>query len=69
MSVINATKSVIYYIQRTRAVSKMYTLYVPFSAGTVCRTSPNYSTVAREKVRIVLNRRRCLRAVSSRYKV
>ena len=50
MSVIKVTKSVIYHVQRTRAVSKKYPLYVPFSADTVCRTSPNYSTAAREKV-------------------
>ena len=69
MSVIKATKSVIYHVQRTRAVSKKYPLYVPVSTGTVFRTSPNHSTVAREKVRIVLNRRRCPRAMSSRYNV
>ena len=69
MSVIKATKSVIYDVQRTRAVFKKYPLYVPVSTGTVFRTSPKYSAVAREKVRIVLNRRRCPRAMSSRYNV
>ena len=69
MSVIKATKSIIYHVQKTRTVSKKYPLYAPFSAGTVCRTLPYYSTVAREKVRIVLNHRRCPRAMSSRYNV
>ena len=48
---------------------KTYPLYILFLAGTVCRTSPNYSTVARENVRIALNHRRCPRAMSSRYNV
>ena len=43
MSVIKATKSIIYHVQRKRTVSKKHPLYVPFSAGTVCRTSPNSS--------------------------
>ena len=43
MSVFKATKSIIYHVQRKRGVSKKYPLYVPFSAGTVCRTSPNSS--------------------------
>ena len=49
------------------SIQKVHPLYAPFSAGTVCRTLPYYSTVAREKVRIVLNHRRCPRAMSSRY--
>ena len=69
MSVIKAIKSIIYHVQRTKAVSKKYPLYAPFSAGTVCRTLPYYSTVALEKARIVLNHRRCPRAMSSRCNV
>ena len=69
MSVIKATKSIIYHVQRIQTVSKKYPLFAPFSAGTVCRTLPYYSTVARETVRTVLNRRRCPRAMSSRYNV
>ena len=43
MSVFKATTSIIYHVQRKRGVSKKYPLYVPFPAGTVCRTSPNSS--------------------------
>ena len=39
MSVIKAIKSIIYHVQRTKAVSKKYPLYAPFSAGTVCLTN------------------------------
>ena len=66
MSVI---KNIRYRVQRIRAVSQKYPLYVPFSASTVSRTSPNCSTMAREKVRIILNYKRCSRTMSNRYNV
>ena len=67
-TVIKATKSILYHVQRKRAVSKNTRVCSCFC----WYCFPNLaklSTVAREKVRIVLSHRRCPGVMSSRYNV